>query len=173
MDFFTNTFEVTLTTHEDLKKERQPVYEFKAATIKERRAENKVSKWLSDIIENHENDVVDPLEYIEAVEPLIKNRLLGVRIGRKRKADLMDLEGTLDYTSIIELYMSMRLQEEARIADKKKLRLLSNLNTGESAKPVQQDATEPQGKKARSSSLNAQDVTETDATNAEALDGSN
>lgn len=172
MDFFTNTYEIELSTHTEKPKGKVPAYEFRAATIKERRAENKVSKWLSDIMENPENDVDDPIEYIEAVLPHIQNRLLFVRVGKKRKAALIDLEETLDYTSIMELYMSMRLQEEMRILDKKKSLSLSNLSSAESANRVPANATGPQDKKAKSSSSHAPDATATAATNATGPDGS-
>lgn len=166
MEFFTNTYGLSLSTHADKPEKKRPVYEFRAATLKERRKETELSKWLIEITNNPGEDVEDPLDFVEPVLDAIKKRLLFVRVGNKRKASMMDLEETLDYTSVMELYMSMRLQEEIRIADKKKSSSLLSLSTGEFAKPVAEVATVPQDKKAKSSKSNAPDATATDATNA-------
>ncbi len=143
MEFFTNTYELSITTHTHLDKKKRPVYEFRAATIAERRRETDTANHLDRLADPESGeDIEDPIEYIEAVLPHIKNRLLAVKVGKKTAPALMDLEETLDYTSIIELFWSMRNNEEFSVLLKKKLRSPLSSSMVESAK-VATDAAEP------------------------------
>lgn len=150
MDFFTNKYDLSITTHLDLEDKKRPVYEFRAATIKERREETETAKYLDRLADpKAADDVDDPIEYIEAVLPHIEKRLLRVKVGKKAVKSLMNLEETLDYTSIVELFWSMRNNEEIGVLVKKKLALPSNSNTAESVKDATTNATGPQEKKAK------------------------
>lgn len=149
MDFFTNTYELTMSAHDDAPENERPYYQFRAATIKERRIETQVANRLTSLADpDSEDDVDDAFEYIVLVLPHIQKRLLSVRVGKKNQKALLDIEGTLDYTSIVEMFWRMRNGEEISILAKKKSRLLSNSNTAESA-PAVKDATGPRAKKAK------------------------
>jgi len=169
---FTPTYPVQLSLHQAIPEKSRPIYTFRAATIKERKAERHFYDFINGI-EDEDACEISVEQLTEDLIPLVSARLVAVKVGGEDQPDEIDVEDRLDQSSLIELFQSAYIMELPSIAQKKRSLLQSSMLLVESAEDAK-DAAEPRTSKTESPKSNARNAEGKGGSNAEpatVLDG--
>jgi len=165
---FTPTYTVGLSLHHELPEKDRLLYEFRAATIAERKAERFFYDFINGIEDEDAREIsIDQLA--EDLLPLVSARLVAVKRGGDNTPDEMDIENRIDQSSLIELFQASYLHELPSIAQKKRSLLLSSMRLGGSAETAE-DAPEPQTSKTESPRSNARSAEDKDGMDAQPVE---